>query len=340
MVVFLAAAGCKQPAQKTPMVAGPAPSAASSTTTLEVAGPLAVAPDGLLYVVDRTRHEVLVRRPNGQFSVAAGDGASGFSGDGGKAVDAALSEVSDIAFSPGGDLYLADGPRVREINQDGVITTVAGDGGESPQVIGSGTPARDAALGAGNGLSIAFSTGGDLYIGTEDQLLRLTRDGRLDPVQAVIGSGVLKGKALTGFDHVALDGAGDVYSSCGQQGWAIYRTNPKGRAGFIAYARRSGGSCSVLQRGPGGAVYGENGPDLLQLTGHDPSVRSSSTASYRVAYRFPEDFWLTYFAFGPNGVMYADEIPGGVGFETRQQLVEVSGGHLRVLWQEAKATAN
>ena len=56
-----------------------------SVTTLELAGPLAVAPDGLLFVVDEARHEVLVRLPDGTFRVVAGDGKSGFSGDGGKA---------------------------------------------------------------------------------------------------------------------------------------------------------------------------------------------------------------------------------------------------------------
>ena len=64
----------------------PSPSASAlptgPTTNLKVAGPLAVAPDGLLYVVDQTRHEILVRLPDDQFRVVAGDGRGGFSGDG------------------------------------------------------------------------------------------------------------------------------------------------------------------------------------------------------------------------------------------------------------------
>lgn len=316
------------------------------SVTLEVAGPLAVGPGGLLYVVDPAEHEVLVRLPDGQFKVVAGDGKSGYSGDGGPAVNAELSDVSDIAFSPEGDLYLADGTRIREVNKEGIISTVAGNG-KSPRVlkgepvlIKSGTPALAAPLGDIDGLAIAFGTRGGLYIGTFYQLLSLTTNGMLDAVRAVIRSGPVpvRGSALNEFEEIALNDQGDVYSSCGEQGWTIYDTTPQGTAGEIAYARRSGGDCSVLQRGPGGAVYGEDGRALLRLTGHDYDVSYLSAANYRVGYVFPERFWLTYFAFGPGGVIYADELPGGLGFEAHQQLVEVRDRHFEVLWQEGQAT--
>ncbi len=314
--------------------------------TLGVAGPLAVGPGGLLYVVDSAGHEVLVRLPDGRFRVVAGDGKSGYSGDGGPAVHAELSEVSDIAFSPEGGLYLADGTRIREVNRAGIISTVAGNG-KSPRVlkgepvlITSGTPALAAPLGDIDGLAIAFSTSGELYIGTFYQLLRLTANGMLDAVRAVIRSVPvpIRGSALNEFEQIALNDTGGIYSSCGEQGWTIYYTTPEGTAGEIAYARRSGGDCPVLQRGPGGAVYGEDGRALLRLTGHDYDVSYLSTANYRVSYVFPESFWLTYFALGPDGVIYADELPGGIGFEAHQQLVEVRDRHFEVLWQQGKAT--
>ena len=47
-----------------------------------------------------------------------------------------------------------------------------------------------------------------------------------------------------------------------------------------------------------------------------------------------EYFWLTSFAFGPRGVIYADELPGNGGFERHQQLVMFAGGHAQLLWQE------
>jgi hypothetical protein len=47
-----------------------------------------------------------------------------------------------------------------------------------------------------------------------------------------------------------------------------------------------------------------------------------------------EYFWLTSFAFGPRGVIYADELPGNGGFERHQQLISVTAGHVQLLWQE------
>jgi hypothetical protein len=114
---------------------------------LELAGPLAVAPDGLLYVADAARDRVLVRVPDGRFRVVAGTGKVGFSGDGGPAVRAELSGVSDLAFAPDGTLYIADGGRVRTVSRDGVIRTIAGDGGGRPPLtISNGTPALSAPL--------------------------------------------------------------------------------------------------------------------------------------------------------------------------------------------------
>lgn len=49
---------------------------------LRIAGPLAVAPDGALYVADVATHRVLAQLPDGRFRVIAGTGTAGFSGDG------------------------------------------------------------------------------------------------------------------------------------------------------------------------------------------------------------------------------------------------------------------
>ena len=45
-------------------------------------------------------------------------------------------------------------------------------------------------------------------------------------------------------------------------------------------------------------------------------------------------FPLTYFAFTAHGTIYANDIPGNNGFETHQQLLSVSNGRIRLLWQE------
>ncbi len=311
--------------------------------TLGVAGPLAVSPAGALYVADVAADRVLVRVPGGGFRVVAGDGKAGFAGDGGPAVDAELSAISDLAFASDGRLYIADGGHVRIVGRDGVIRTIAGSGrGRPDQTIASGTPALSAPLGpprslAGRAtpLSLAVSQSGKLYISTGSQILRLTATGKLDPVRTVTISGPYPGRALRGFGPIAVDRAGNI-DIAGFNGWAIWRVSPDGLArqiGSAAGARRSGGDYSVLERGPGGTVFGEDGPAVLRVDQN----RLATAFTFGDGRVDGEYFWLTYFAFGPGGTIYADEIPGGEAFEAHQQLVSITGTHVSLLWQQANA---
>ena len=311
---------------------------AGGVVSLASAGPLAVAPDGALYVVDISRHRVLVRLRDGRFRVIAGTGRDGFSGDGGLATRAALSTITDIAFSATGELYIADGGRIRVVGHDGIIRTVAGDGQPLPMAhrrpvatIHSGTPALDAALGSPQTVSaetpmIAFSRGGRLYISTAVQVVRLTSRGTLTPIRAVVSRpSVLRGP-LRGAGPLAVDEHGDI-DVAGFNGWSIWQITPSGVAhevGAGSGARESGGDLSVLQRAPSGRGYGENGPELLELGGRQ----------LKPAHNFGNSFWLTYFAFSPHGGAYADEIPGNGGFEARQKLLAVRRGRATLLWEQ------
>jgi endoglucanase len=80
---------------------------------LDVAGPLAVGPNGHPCVADVARDRVVVRLPDSRSHTVAGTGQQGFSGDGAPAVDAELTDVSDLATAADGTLYIADGARVR-----------------------------------------------------------------------------------------------------------------------------------------------------------------------------------------------------------------------------------
>jgi DNA-binding CsgD family transcriptional regulator/DNA-binding beta-propeller fold protein YncE len=58
----------------------------------------------------------------------AGTGVRGFSGDGGPATAAQLSQPAGIAVDPGGSVVVVGGDRVRRIGANGVIKTIAGTG--------------------------------------------------------------------------------------------------------------------------------------------------------------------------------------------------------------------
>jgi hypothetical protein len=302
---------------------------AGPPATLGVAGPLAVGPNGDLYIADVALDRLLVRAADGTFRVIAGDGHSGFSGDGGPAISAELTNVSDLAAAPDGTLYLVDADRVRTVSTDGTIRTVAGDGKHGPPVTDA-TPALAASLRPQNTLAIALSPSGELYISTGTQLLRLA-DGRLYSISAVVGAGPLKGRPLGDLGQIAIDVHGNIDVS-GYNGWAIWQVTPAGIATEIGNGeeRRSGGDTSVLERAPDGEVSGERGPALETIDGQ----------SLVPGFTFNDSFFLTYFAFAPDGTIYADETAGGVGFEAHQQLVSVTNQHVKVLWQQDTRTTS
>jgi hypothetical protein len=107
---------------------GPATSA-----QFAVAGSLAVDASGNLYISDYRR----IRRvsSDGIISTIAGTGEFGYSGDEGPAIEAKFVGGfygPALAAGPAGNLYLADSfnRHIRKISPDGIITTVAGDGGD------------------------------------------------------------------------------------------------------------------------------------------------------------------------------------------------------------------
>jgi sugar lactone lactonase YvrE len=84
--------------------------------------------------------------PSKKLSVIAGTGVCGYSGDGGPAVAAQLDDPGGIAFDSAGNLYFSDANnhRIRRIDRNGIITTVAGTG--VPGYRGDGCPANEAQL--------------------------------------------------------------------------------------------------------------------------------------------------------------------------------------------------
>lgn len=312
--------------QRGPLSSASRPSGlpAGSIVALRHAGPLAVSSSGQLYVADDSRDEVLVRLASGKFRVVAGDGTSGFSGDDGPATRAELSNVSDMAFAPNGDLYLADGGRVRVIDRQGTIETIAGDG-TSGGSVASGTAALSAPL--GSEVSIAFSPSGVLYVATLAQLFYLTPAGVLDAIPVVVTSGPRLG-AFGDFRQIAVDAQGNVYASSLFSGWSMFKISPTGVATYLGYDRRSGGNAAVVERGPHGAIEADNGPEIVRVQGTRLAVGASLDKTPGA-----DGFVFTdYFAISQNGVIYADNL-GPPAFERTQQIISVSHGRAVSLWR-------
>jgi trimeric autotransporter adhesin len=126
--------------------------------------PLGVAVDsaGNLYVADRDNHRICKVTPAGIISTVAGNGALGYSGDGGPATAARLNEPADVAVDAAGNLYIADTSNalIRKVTTGGIISTVAGNG--TSGYSGDGEPAPAARL--NRPIGVAVDSAGTLYI--------------------------------------------------------------------------------------------------------------------------------------------------------------------------------
>ncbi len=128
---------------------------------------------------------------SGAVTVVAGNGASGYIGDGFDATRAELYAPSGIAVSPTGDVYIADkwNFRVRKVDTTGVITTVAGIG--LVGYAGDGGPATAAQL--SYPADVALDTARNLFIAdSKNHVVR-----RVDAVTGVITT--VAGTGQTGF---------------------------------------------------------------------------------------------------------------------------------------------
>ena len=83
-----------------------------------------------VYICDQADN--CIRKVNGAgiISTVAGNGASGFAGDGGPATAAELNNPYGMTVDGIGNIYITDGgnERVRMVNTSGVINTIAGNG--------------------------------------------------------------------------------------------------------------------------------------------------------------------------------------------------------------------
>ncbi len=121
-----------------------------------------LGPDGSLYILDYSNNRVRRVGPEGIISTVAGNGLSGYSGDGGPAASARLSAPQGLAVGPDGSLYIGDRQnyRVRWVGSDGIISTIAGSGAYG--FGGDGGPAVRALLLDPAG--VALAPDGSLYI--------------------------------------------------------------------------------------------------------------------------------------------------------------------------------
>ncbi len=116
----------------------------------------------------------------------AGTGTTGFNGDDVVATSANLNSPFDVAVDGSGNLYFADtsNHRIRKVDTNGIITTVAGTG--SAGFSGDGGAATSATLNTPR--NIAIDASGNLYI-SDSSNSRIRKVNTAGTISTVVGSG-------------------------------------------------------------------------------------------------------------------------------------------------------
>ena len=189
---------------------GPATSAQLSTPAW-----VAVDAGGNLYIAEDSVHRIRKVNAAGIITPVAGNGARGYSGDGGPAINAQIDTPTGIAVDAAGDLYIADfgNYRIRKVNTAGTISTLAGNG--SCCFGGDGAPATGAAI---NPYAVAVDSAGSVYTTDGTRIRKIDATSRI--INTVAGSaaqgfwgddGPALNAALFTPTGVAVDPAGSIY---------------------------------------------------------------------------------------------------------------------------------
>jgi uncharacterized protein (TIGR03437 family) len=195
---------------------------------------------GNLVFCDQSANVIRHIRPDGVIETISGNGTNSFSGDGGPAVDAILNFPANSRFDAGGNLYFVDSQnsRIRRIDNQGIITTVAGDG--VPFVTGMDLQGPALQRSLGGVTDLAVDPAGNVYFTEEsnDVVRRVTPAGQIEIFAGVAhpdcincsdgdGGPALAAK-LNRPSLLAQGGSGSLYIAEGPVPTSIRRIGPDG----------------------------------------------------------------------------------------------------------------
>ncbi|MCS6861782.1 MAG: hypothetical protein NZT92_15870 [Abditibacteriales bacterium] len=176
---------------------------------------VAVDAQGNLYIADAGTWRIRKVDTQGTITTVGGGGRGESIGEGRKAVQVWLPSPHSIAIDTQGNLYIlqTNNPRVRKVDRQGIITTVAGGGQRDDG--GEGEKAIKARLSPTGG--IAVDNEGNLHITEYSRIRKVDKTGIITTVAGNGRWGVIKdgGQALQtslgNLSDVAFDTQGTLY---------------------------------------------------------------------------------------------------------------------------------
>jgi sugar lactone lactonase YvrE len=190
-----------------------------AATNAAIYNPLGVRFDskGNLFIADSYNNRVRKVGTNNLIATIAGNGSTSFSGDGGPATAAAISDVNCLALDSVGNLYLADAgnARIRRVGTNGLISTFAGNG------VGGYSGDNGAATNASlyDPVGVAVNVAGEVFVADalNNRIRKIALNGKITTVAGTNGSGfggdggAATNAFLSGPSGVAVDAAGNLY---------------------------------------------------------------------------------------------------------------------------------
>ncbi len=174
---------------------------------------------GDMYFTDMANHVIRkIDMKSGVISTVAGNGKQGFSGDGGPATKAQLSQPHSIQFGPDGSLYICDirNHRIRVVDmKTGLIRTFAGNGKRSKTPDG----AKYANVPLNGPRTLDFDKKGNLWLALREGNQVFRMDLNKGTIHHIAGTGKkgftghggpAKEATLSGPKGIAIRANGDV----------------------------------------------------------------------------------------------------------------------------------
>lgn len=211
---------------------------------------------GNVYFADWLNHRIRKVSTSGIITTVAGNGTSSYSGDGGPATAAGISQVTGLKFDNFGNLIICDqgNSRIRKVSTTGIITTIAGTGvnGYNGDNIAA-TAAR-----VSSPKNIAIDKDNNIYIAdySNYRVRKITTEGIITTV-AGNGSTTFSGDygpataaGVYPYD-VDVDDYGNIYVATYDH-WRIRKIVPSGKIYTIA---GGGSSLTHTEGGPATSAF-------------------------------------------------------------------------------------
>ena len=195
-------------------------------------GGVAWDPSGNVVFCDTTYNVIRRVRTDGILETIAGTGVKGFGGDGGPATSALVNDPTNPVYDASGNLYFYDfeNARIRRIDTQGIITTVAGDGQAAVAGVDLSAPATAQPI-SGPNVPFALDASGNIYIAgaSSNLILRVTSTGNLETFANLDTFAQLEGPT-----SMVIDPSGNVYVVSGFTPNGILRISPDGTVSTFA----------------------------------------------------------------------------------------------------------